>query len=419
MVRSGTRRHTCRGPATGMTTGTSSTSRSSSSSASTRRSSATSPRSASARSTATRTRRIEPAFFTSDRDICQTSKAGKVLMGESRGWGDIYRWSIAFQWIDITGRPGRQGTRSVWSSTRRSRRAASSARRMTRTTGPGRRSASRARTSPSSTRAGIPDDASATGRSLAATVLGLATLTTAADAGPTHAGVAPDARLPDLAVLAPSRLGDRRSGLRAAGAPVHEHRRQRRARPVPGDGLRPEGRRSRLGRTSSPSASRSSRPTARSRTTTTTATMIWSGDGHDHWHVDRLPGRELNNLEAEPLSGTSRRPGSALRQLPVRSTLPAYYTTGDRSVCRTEPNGPGPMGISVKWGDIYPSTIAYQWIDITGVAERQYRLKIFADPATREAGGYLHRVERGEQHGLGEDPHRRPEREGPLAERRP
>jgi hypothetical protein len=45
------------------------------------------------------------AFFTSDRDICQTNSTGKVLMGTSRGWGDIYRWSIAFQWIDITGLP--------------------------------------------------------------------------------------------------------------------------------------------------------------------------------------------------------------------------------------------------------------------------------------------------------------------------
>ena len=55
-----------------------------------------------------------PAFFTSDRDICQTSKAGKVLMGESRGWGDIYRWSIAFQWIDITDVPdGRYKVRVV------------------------------------------------------------------------------------------------------------------------------------------------------------------------------------------------------------------------------------------------------------------------------------------------------------------
>jgi hypothetical protein len=55
-----------------------------------------------------------PAFFTSDRDICQTGKSGRVLMGESRGWGDIYRWSIAFQWIDITDVPdGRYKVRVV------------------------------------------------------------------------------------------------------------------------------------------------------------------------------------------------------------------------------------------------------------------------------------------------------------------
>ena len=46
-----------------------------------------------------------PAFFTGERDICQTNQAGKVLMGTSRGWGDIYRWNIAFQWIDITDLP--------------------------------------------------------------------------------------------------------------------------------------------------------------------------------------------------------------------------------------------------------------------------------------------------------------------------
>ena len=56
-----------------------------------------------------------PPFFTSDRDICQTNaSSGKVLMGTSRGWGDIYRWSIAFQWIDITDLPdGRYKVRVV------------------------------------------------------------------------------------------------------------------------------------------------------------------------------------------------------------------------------------------------------------------------------------------------------------------
>jgi hypothetical protein len=46
-----------------------------------------------------------PAFYTGDRDVCQTGSSGRVLMGTSRGWGDIYRWSIALQWIDITDLP--------------------------------------------------------------------------------------------------------------------------------------------------------------------------------------------------------------------------------------------------------------------------------------------------------------------------
>jgi hypothetical protein len=47
----------------------------------------------------------KPAFYTTEREICQTHSNGRVLMGTSRGWGDIYRWSIAFQWIDITNLP--------------------------------------------------------------------------------------------------------------------------------------------------------------------------------------------------------------------------------------------------------------------------------------------------------------------------
>lgn len=47
---------------------------------------------------------FKTAFYTSNR-TCQTRSSGKVLMGTSRGWGDIYRASIAFQWIDITDLP--------------------------------------------------------------------------------------------------------------------------------------------------------------------------------------------------------------------------------------------------------------------------------------------------------------------------
>lgn len=46
-----------------------------------------------------------PAYYTIDRKSCLTAKSGRVLMGVSRLWGDVYRWNIAFQWIDVTGLP--------------------------------------------------------------------------------------------------------------------------------------------------------------------------------------------------------------------------------------------------------------------------------------------------------------------------
>jgi hypothetical protein len=37
---------------------------------------------------------------------CGTPEAYSVRMGLSVGWGDMYSWSFAFQWVDITGLPG-------------------------------------------------------------------------------------------------------------------------------------------------------------------------------------------------------------------------------------------------------------------------------------------------------------------------
>lgn len=47
------------------------------------------------------------------------------------------------------------------------------------------------------------------------------------------------------------------------------------------------------------------------------------------------------------------------------------------------------MGISVRWGDIYRSTIAFQWIDITGMPSGDYIIKIIADPPWKTGGRFL------------------------------
>jgi len=38
------------------------------------------------------------------------------------------------------------------------------------------------------------------------------------------------------------------------------------------------------------------------------------------------------------------------------------------------------MGLSVGWGDTYYWNLAYQWVDITGLAAGRYRLWATADP---------------------------------------
>ena len=36
--------------------------------------------------------------------------------------------------------------------------------------------------------------------------------------------------------------------------------------------------------------------------------------------------------------------------------------------------------VSVRWADVYRSTIAQQWIDITGLPNGDCRIKVIADP---------------------------------------
>jgi hypothetical protein len=221
---------------------------------------------------------------------------------------------------------------------------------------------------------------------LAASVLALAALSTAADAGPTHAGVNPDARLPDLAVLPPSDLqivvrDSGRRVLRFTSVVVNVGR-----GPFQVAGYDPKD--GEAGRRDILSVRQQILEADGSFSNhSTTATMFWSGDGHDHWHVTDIQVARLESLEAVPLDGSYKKTGFCFfDSYRYTSTRPAFYTTS-RSVCQTGATGRVRMGVSVRWGDIYPSTIAYQWVDITGVANGRYKLKVFADAGTDEAPG--------------------------------
>jgi hypothetical protein len=205
-----------------------------------------------------------------------------------------------------------------------------------------------------------------------------------ADAAPAAAGVSPDARLPDLAVLPPSSLqivvrDSGRRVLRFTSIVVNVGR-----GPFQLAGYDPTDRH----------ASRNDVLSVRQQilqadgtfsSRRTTATMFWSGDGHNHWHVTDIQVAQLHSLEAENVGGRYKKTGFCFfDSYRYTSTKPGFYTAA-RSVCQTNASGRVPMGVSVKWGDIYPSTIAYQWVDITDVPNGKYKLRIFADAPTADA----------------------------------
>jgi hypothetical protein len=120
----------------------------------------------------------------------------------------------------------------------------------------------------------------------------------------------------------------------------------------------------------------------RSREVATTAEGRYSGDGHDHWHVQRMMSYSM-----WPAAG----PVSLLRGakvgfcfldtdpwnlgLPGARTFSYYRGSwcGSQSVLTNR------VGISVGWGDKYRWDIAFQWIDITSLPAGEYYVRAVVD----------------------------------------
>jgi len=121
----------------------------------------------------------------------------------------------------------------------------------------------------------------------------------------------------------------------------------------------------------------------------TTATMAWAkADGHNHFHVQDLQWFKLQTLKHVSIVRTAKTGFCFLDSYVYGSTKPSYFN-GDRSICQVSPNNVVLMGVSVRWGDIYKSTIAFQWIDVTGVASGYYLIKTTADPPWTTGGRFL------------------------------
>ncbi|HET6745142.1 MAG TPA: lysyl oxidase family protein [Candidatus Limnocylindria bacterium] len=119
-----------------------------------------------------------------------------------------------------------------------------------------------------------------------------------------------------------------------------------------------------------------------SRRIETPAVARYSGDGHDHWHVQGVVTYEAWKLTDPAAARRGAKTGfcffdtTAWRlSLPYARQSPYYQ----QQWCGTRSAMTNRVGVSVGWGDEYPWNFAYQWIDITGLPGGIYRVRATVD----------------------------------------
>lgn len=114
------------------------------------------------------------------------------------------------------------------------------------------------------------------------------------------------------------------------------------------------------------------------------ASVFYTGDGHDHWHVERFMAvRLIPNAGTEATVRRIRKIGFCLvdsvalppsQRPPNFASSPAYFSCGTSASRRIT------VGVSVGWGDNYPPEFAFQAIDVTGLPAGSYRICATVNP---------------------------------------
>ena len=113
----------------------------------------------------------------------------------------------------------------------------------------------------------------------------------------------------------------------------------------------------------------------------TEVAMGWAGDGHNHFHVIGLEEYELDRLDNGALVGTGAKTGFCFYDNTRHDlSLPEAPSSAVYTSCGRSTDLAVTMGLSVGWGDTYYWSLAYQWVDVTGLAAGRYRLWATADP---------------------------------------
>ena len=121
---------------------------------------------------------------------------------------------------------------------------------------------------------------------------------------------------------------------------------------------------------------------APSRDIVTPATATFSGDGHDHWHIDEMVRFDLWGPTTSGVLRGAKIGFCFLDSDPYDVSLPgaspsAYYAG---SWCGHDPNALAiRMGMSIGWGDKYGWGLPNQWVDITGLPSGTYNVRARVD----------------------------------------
>jgi len=121
------------------------------------------------------------------------------------------------------------------------------------------------------------------------------------------------------------------------------------------------------------------------RVVSTPTVARYSGDGHDHWHVQGVATYELftAGVQGNALARSSKVGFCFFDTRPYRLSLPMapamrHYAQGG---CGDRDSLSVRNGISVGWGDRYGVELRYQAIDVTALPAGEYLLKVTADPS--------------------------------------
>lgn len=122
----------------------------------------------------------------------------------------------------------------------------------------------------------------------------------------------------------------------------------------------------------------------------TPARMFHAGDGHDHWHVRDLQDWTIARLDspAAVLSWGKKTGFCFWDNYDYAATGPVAYHPNTTDACERRADETVPMGLSVGWGDRYPASIAFQYIDISTLGNGDYLVRLEADlPGPTDADG--------------------------------